>query len=395
MKYIDLIRLSYQVFRHRISRTLLTILGVSLGIGAILFLVSLGYGLQKIIFEKIATSEALLSLDIATPIEAKIFPLTKENLRKIEQIEGVEKVSAQALLPAYLSFQEITSETTANLVSPDYFALSGLLPIFGNVISNPNEVVVTTAVADLLGQKPEDLINQELSFTFFVQEEESFQAKIIEIKQRFKVVGVLDNALTNQVFLSLTDLAEIPIKEYQFAKVKVVNDQFLDSTREKLIQMGLVVSAISDTLDQASKIFRALQVILAVFGIIALVVAAVGLVNTMTISLLERTQDIGIMRALGASRADIRKTFLTESALMGFLGGVGGILIGILSAEIFNAGINFLASLLGSQTIVLFYRPLWFMVFIVLFSTLIGLGSGIFPARKASKLKPLDALRYK
>jgi putative ABC transport system permease protein len=169
----------------------------------------------------------------------------------------------------------------------------------------------------------------------------------------------------------------------------------MEKVREELIGMGFMVSAISDVIEQANKIFRVIQIVLGIFGIIALIVAAIGLANTMTISLLERTQDIGIMRAVGASPKDVRNLFLTESTLIGFAGGVVGIFIGKLVSLFFNLGINLLAKSLGAQPLNLFFTPSWFLIFIVIFSTLVGFSTGIFPARRASKLNPLAALKYK
>ena len=115
----------------------------------------------------------------------------------------------------------------------------------------------------------------------------------------------------------------------------------------------------------------------------------------MIISLLERTQEIGIMRAIGASKRDVQKMFLVEASLIGLLGGVVGIGIGIMSGEIFNWVLNIFARALGGQPVNLFFYPGWFIIFIILLSFTVGLISGIWPARRASRLNPLQALRYK
>ena len=159
--------------------------------------------------------------------------------------------------------------------------------------------------------------------------------------------------------------------------------------------MGYLVSSLSDTIDQAKKIFRIIQIILALFGLVALVVSAIGMFNTMTVTLLERINEIGILRSIGASANDIRLLFLVESVLMGFLGGIGGIVVGYLGGEIANFGLNILAKSFGGEPLNLFYRPFWFIGFIIIFSTIIGFLTGIYPSRRASKLNPLEALRYK
>jgi len=169
----------------------------------------------------------------------------------------------------------------------------------------------------------------------------------------------------------------------------------MEGARNKIIEMGFLVSSLSDTIDQANKIFKVIQIILGLFGLVALTVSAIGMINTMTITLLERTQEIGIMRSIGASRSNIRMLFLIEALLMGFLGGMGGVIMGYLGGELANLGINLLAKNFGGQALNLFYRPLWFIGVIITSSAIVGFITGIYPAYRASKLNPLDALKYK
>jgi putative ABC transport system permease protein len=116
--------------------------------------------------------------------------------------------------------------------------------------------------------------------------------------------------------------------------------------------------------------------------------------NTMTVTLLERTKEIGIMRMIGASPTDIKLLFVSESVLVGFLGGVSGIVIGVGIGVIINFVLNALATQFGGQAVSLFAFPLWFLLFIATFSAAVGYLTGIFPARRAALLNPLDAIRY-
>ena len=115
----------------------------------------------------------------------------------------------------------------------------------------------------------------------------------------------------------------------------------------------------------------------------------------MTITLLERTEEIGIMKSIGASDISISMMFFMESAIMGFLGGCAGITIGWLGGLGFNAIINFIAARFGGESVSLFYSPMWFVLSILAFSAIVGFLTGFVPARRASKIDPLDALRYK
>jgi ABC-type antimicrobial peptide transport system permease subunit len=115
----------------------------------------------------------------------------------------------------------------------------------------------------------------------------------------------------------------------------------------------------------------------------------------MTITLLERTEEIGIMKSIGASDMGISAMFFMEAVIMGFLGGCAGIAIGLLLGEGFNLIINFVASRFGGVKVDLFYSPMWFVLAILAFSGIVGFFTGFTPARRASKIDPLDALRYK
>jgi putative ABC transport system permease protein len=153
------------------------------------------------------------------------------------------------------------------------------------------------------------------------------------------------------------------------------------------------VSSLSDTVSQVNKLFSVVNIILGLFGIITLAVSSIGMFNTMTVALLERTREIGIMRSIGASKLDILSMFIIESTLMGFFGGIAGIILGIASGQIVNLIVNIAAKYMGGKPLNLFAYPLWFLGFIVVFSIFIGFATGIGPAKRASALDPLEALR--
>ena len=400
MKIRDTVHISIENFRNRKSRTFLTILGVGVGIGAVLFLVSLGYGLQKILLERITTAESFLTLDIASA-DSKAIILNDSSLRRVYEVGRVETVSPQAILPGQIIYKELTAETTHNIVDDRFFGLNGVLPQYGRAFSRDDRgmLVINSRVAELFNLKPEEALGQLVSLVTFVasdDEQSEGGTEIVVLPAEFEIIGVFeDTDGAGQIYISRADVPQIVIGEYQFAKVKVKEDKDLEYVREELISMGFVVSAISDIVDQANKIFRVIQIVLGIFGVIAVVVAAISLANTMTISILERTQDIGTMRSIGGSREDIRNLFLIESTLIGFTGGVVGIVLGFVVGFIFNNSVRLLARLLGGRSVDLFHTPIWFIIFILIFSTSVGFLTGILPARRASSLHPLRALRYK
>ena len=401
MRFPDLIKLSTRMFKARTSRTLLTILGMSVGIGAILFLVSLGYGLQKTLLERITTSESLLTLDI-TESKSEAVLLNNEEVKKIKSMDGVVEVSPAFQISSQGQIEELMADLITVGIQPSYFRLGGFRVDRGEALGENNQdgVVINSAVAELFGKNVDEMIGQEIKLSFFLpqknEEEESSQSKSEGVKTEtlYRIVGIM-NGDENIIYVNSNTTKILNIERYNQVKVKCASNEKMNLVRDQILEQGLLVSSLSDTVDQANQIFRIIQIILICFGVIALIVSAIGMFNTMTIALLERTGEIGIMKSIGASRSSISMMFIVESAVMGFFGGLGGVLLGFSGGKLFNFLINLIAIRFGGQSVNLFYSPSWFVGLIIVFAAFVGLLTGFVPARRASKINPLDALRYK
>lgn len=409
MRFIDLFRLSTRMFKARTSRTLLTVLGMSIGIGAILFLVSLGYGLQKTLLERITTSDSLLTLDIS---EAKsgVVSLNREMIKTIEELPGVEEVSPAFQITTQGHFEDTSADLITIGCKPSFLKLGGYKPTAGTLITdeNPEGVIISSSIAKVFDKEAESMIGKEITFSFFVPKtgiaEETAENESVgqlaedynrvEDVKKYKIVGVIEGE-DNIVYVNISALNDLKIDVFGQVKVKTRSTPEMGVIRDTILEYGLLVSSLSDTVDQANQIFSVVQIILMLFGVIALVVSAIGMFNTMTITLLERTEEIGIMKSIGASDGGISTMFFMESAIMGFLGGCAGVVIGWLGGQGFNTIINFVATKFGGEKVSLFYSPLWFVLGILVFSGVVGFLTGLVPARRASKIDPLDALRYK
>ncbi len=395
MRTTDILRLSTRMFRTRPSRTWLTILGISVGISAVLFLVSLGYGLQNIILQKIVFNEALLSLTV-TPSNSFI-TINDAKVADVKTIPDVQDVAPLAHSTAQVKYGNLNSSVDIYGADSKFFDYSGVAPLAGAIYKDGEQkVLVTDALVKIFGLTA----NQEIV------------GKSIEIKIKppnasatstepdmlgdYIVAGVVQNAQAGAVYLPLSEYKKyLPGSDYEQMMVKVDDSKNLQSVKDALIAKGFLIQSLSDTIDQANKIFQVIQIVLGLFGAVALVVSSIGMFNTMTVTLLERTNEIGTMRALGASRSAIRSLFLSEATVIGFLGGVVGIVLGVLAGEVFNLAIDSLAVHFGGTPISLFVYPRWFLIAILCISVFIGFFSGWFPARRAAKMDPLDALRYK
>lgn len=377
----------------------MTILGVSVGIGTVLFLVSLGYGLQNIVLNKITTADSLLSLDVS-PGGSGMISLDEDSLHKIKNVPEVTEISPMTSLTAQMNISDLTGDGLVYAVSPSFFRLGGVLPSQGKLFGDDEKygAVISSAGAKLFNIEPKDMVGRELQLTLLLNEKrEDGMEEIKSIKRDdvYTIRGVIDDDNSSFVFVPAASLEDMKINRYAQVKIKIANESVMEQVRNQIIDYGFMVSSLSDTIDQAKKIFKIIQTVLALFGLVALIVSAIGMFNTMTVTLLERINEIGIMRSIGASSGDIMRLFLIESVLMGFLGGMGGIAIGYLTGFLANWGVNMMAKNFGGQTLNLFYHPTWFIGFIIAFSSVIGFFTGVYPSRRASKINPLEALRYK
>ncbi|MBI2462964.1 MAG: ABC transporter permease [Candidatus Spechtbacteria bacterium] len=398
---IDLLYLATHTFVARPMRTFLTILGMSVGLGTVLLLVSLGYGLQEVLLQRIASSDVLLTLDVMPGAEGRM-PVTREHLAVLASIDGVAEISPELVTAGQVDFDSISSEAVVHIVEPDYFILNGDKSSLGHFFTeqDPSEgLVVTTALANLFDVKDvSGVIGKPLGVQIFVpklSEEGVLEVLMFTIPSSKPIIGVIDNPIESAVYASQELAKDVAVSEYTGAKVRVGDSSVLESVRGAIVSLGFTVSAIADTIDQAQTVFRILQIILAFFGLAALIVSAIGMFNTMTISLLERTNEIGILKALGATQNDIRRMFLVESFLMGFLGGLGGLAIGYGLGYLVNIGMGFLARALGGDVVNIFSAPTWFVGIILFMSPVIGTLTGFWPAQRAAAMHPLAALRYK
>lgn len=399
MRLSDTLSLSTRMFKTKKMRTFLTVLGVSVGIGTVLFLVSLGYGLQNVVLSKITTADSLLSLDVS-PGVSTVINLDKARVQEIAQIPHVAEVSPLVSLSAQISIEPLTGDGLIYAADPSFFRLGGILPDTGKVFNSPDsyEAVISSAAAKLFNMNKDDVIGKQLSVTLFlpqVNQDGLEETGVIKRNDKYTIVGVIEDDATSYAFIPVSTIKDLDIPNFTQLKIKIEASDHIDSVRNQVIERGFLVSALSDTIEQANKIFRIVQIVLAMFGLVALIVSAIGMFNTMTVALLERINEIGIMRSIGASKKDIMVLFLIESLLMGFLGGVGGVGVGYFAGELANIGLNLLAKNFGGQSLDLFYRPTWFVGFILIFSSVVGFLTGVYPARKAAKINPLDALKYK
>lgn len=203
-----------------------------------------------------------------------------------------------------------------------------------------------------------------------------------------------DSEENNVNFQKLTKDDEIQKRGYGAIILKIDNTNNVKAVSEAVEKLGYEVTTAQDMLDEIGKIFTILGILAGVIGGISLTVAAIGIINTMIMATYERTREIGVMRACGARRKTIRRLFTIEAALLGFFGGVIGLAVSMGLGKIGNiyAGQLAIEENLPIENFISF--PWWLILSVIAFTTLIGLISGVYPAHRAAKLDPVEALRY-
>ena len=401
MRVQDLAQLSTRMFKTNPLRTWLTILGMGVGTGAVVILVGLGFGLQQIILEQIVFGETLLSLGVSAT-GAQNLKLTAETVTAFEKKPEVLDAAPLAKFPALVTYKGLTGNVFIQGVEPPYLRYAGVSATEGTVFTDADEgdttsVMLSPAVLKLFGiEDPEAFIGQKVSFRLLIPAEDGTDTNTeVVIDKEYTVRGITKEEGVLNAMMMLPELRNyVGIEEYERIQVRVDSNENLPIIEKQLIEEGYRVTALSKTVEQASKIFQGVQAVLATFGGIALLVSAIGMFNTMTVTLLERTKEIGIMRTIGASPNDVKYLFVSESVVVGFMGGLTGVVMGVSLGMTINLFLTIVAGQFGGQAVRLFAFPLGFLTFIILFSAVVGYLTGIFPARRASSLNPLDAIRY-
>jgi len=320
MRIQDTLRLATRMFRTRPARTWLTILGMGVGFAAVVILVGLGYGLQGVLLEKIVFGDAMLSLNVITP-PSQVVVIDDDEIEVLSRLEYVEDVAPLASFTSLVTFGNLTGSIMLNGVEPKYFSYAGVVPLRGELFENGQTdfVVLSSAALKLFDIEAEDIIGKTVSFNVFVSVEGKDEAQEVPINKDYKVRGIIEDDASIFAYIPLSEFSSrFAVNYYEKARVKVMGREFLDAVEERVLERGFVVTSLSKTVDQANKIFAGVQVVLALFGAIALIVSAIGMFNTMTVTLLERTKEIGIMRTIGGSPLNIKVMFLMESVIMGF-----------------------------------------------------------------------------
>jgi len=195
---------------------------------------------------------------------------------------------------------------------------------------------------------------------------------------------------------SIWDFFQPPgkIQGYSSVSVKLSSAKYVEPVKKKIQDWGFKTFALIDQLEEMKKAFIFMDMFLFAVGMIAIVVASLGIINTMVMSILERYKEIGIAKAVGASDRDVKKIFFFETGVIGFFGGIFGLILGWMVSMLINLIINSFATRQGAPYVNYFSFPWWLCLGAIGFSIFVSLAAGIYPTIRAARVDPVIALRH-
>ena len=389
---------------HRKTRSWLTMVGIFIGIAAVVALISLGKGFEEAInreFEKIGTDKLIIlpKTGVGAPGTNAVAELTEDDLDIVKRVSGIENTAGFVFANSKVEFDDnIGFFFIIGLPEGDERDLVAELQSLN--IREGRNLRDNDRFSALLGS---GVVDKEL-----LGKNINVRDKIKINSHEFTIVGILEKTgdpgwdgsisipeeTLREVFNEPDKLDEIIAKVANVENINIIADKIKSDLRRsrdvKKDEEDFDVQTPEQLLGSFGDIIGIVQSVLIGIAAISLLVGGIGIANTMYTAVIERTKEIGIMKSVGAQNKDILLIFIIESGLLGLVGGAIGIALGIgLSKLVEFAAFKFL----GTSLIKAFF-PWYLIAGALLFSFLVGTISGLLPAKQASSLKPVDALRY-
>lgn len=258
------------------------------------------------------------------------------------------------------------------------------------------EALVSTGMLRLFNLDPKKAKDQEFGISFILVKSlmPDIDSRVLSEEVKYKITGVVEDDASAYIYIPFIDMRKIGVSNFSQLKVITKDKIRLASVREEVETLGFRTSSTADTVNSIERLFKNVRLLLAILGMVALGVAVLGMFNTLTVSLLERTREIGGMKAMGMLSGEVKDLFLAEAMIMGLTGGVGGLTLGFMAGKGLSLLVSSLAAVRGQGFLNLSYIPPFFSLFILISSFVVGILTGLYPARRATKISALNALRY-
>jgi putative ABC transport system permease protein len=445
MKLRDLSDLAFRNLREAVLRNSLTTLGVAVGVASLVAMLSLGVGLQQLASSRLAKSGLFDSIFVTpktnlrgpgggppatrTP-DAKARLLDADARAEISRMPNVVEV-----YPPIRFFTEVRydGKPYATMVAgmPESSKASGAFDgMQGHFFSSPNadEAILQAEFAKELNPQTSSLIGKDLILRYAERQSLGAQGgdaagsggfSVVPKEKHFLIIGVVETEPASGFggFGTGRLLIPLPIAEtlraaqvndlrdilrgsssdkptYSSLTVRVKSPSLVEATEAKLKDLGFSAFSLLDASKSLRIFFSVFDLLLGIFGSLALAVATLGIINTLVMAILERRREIGVLKALGAADRDVKQLFFVEAGVMGLFGGVLGVLLGWLIGRSLTLGTNIYLHRQNLPGVDISSVPWWLVLLSILFAVGVSLAAGLYPASRAARLDPVQALRY-
>ena len=339
--------------------------------------------------------EKVLTLYIkASDVEIDNYP----NKFKTEQVLGAETTNEES--SSVVSLDSLSQEDDGI----DWVSISSELgtteDISKDVVSFPENAqkiaMVNSSMLNLLGLSANEAEGKSFEATIIFDSKLFDKSNyLVESKPTsFVIGGVVSDSKTPTFYIPLSDITVEGMVNVSQLKIVVDSKEDVLGVRTNIEGMGFQTGSVVDTVDSISSLFKTLRIALVVLGLIALGVASLGMFNTLTVSLLEKSREVGLLKTMGLKSYEVKTLFLSESIIMSVLGGVAGLLFAFLAGKLISILLTLLAVTQGQSALDVAYIPFVLGALIILLSSVVGLVTGWYPAKRAKDIPALNALRY-
>lgn len=436
MKLRDMTELAVRNLREAIFRNSLTTLGVAVGVASLVAMLSLGVGLQNLASSRL-TKSGLFDTVFVTPklnmrgggppsaaVQQSETRLLDEDARhEISKLPNVIEVFPQIRFPTEVRFADKPYPTVVAGM-PLSSKLSGAFDgMKGNFFSgeNADEAILQIEFAKDLSKDTDSLVGKSLAIRYAERQQlgdSSGGFSIVPKEKELRIIGVVETEPASGFGGYGNGRLLIPIGVAQSLRAAQVNDlrdvvrggsskptyasltvrakttANVDEIEAAVKKMGFGAFSLLDASKGLKLFFRVLDLLLGLFASLALAVATLGIVNTLVMAILERRREIGVLKALGAADSDVKKLFFVEAGVMGLLGGIAGVVFGWFIGRTLAFATNIYLKRQELPSVEISSVPLWLVLFGIGFAVAVSLVAGLYPASRAAKLNPVEALRY-
>ena len=401
----DAFLLVYRNIRERKTRSILTMLGVVVGIAAVVAIMSISYGMQESITEQLSEMTDII---MVTPGSAELGSwgefgsFTERDLKDVERIGGVKEAAAMMG-----EMQEVEYRGEKVMVEIVGIEPRDMDAVFGATVKLEEDGDSGTSAS---GRELRDNDRKACQIGYgvandYFDDEIGVNDRLTINGSKFRVIGVLEKQggfrsnVDAQIYVTkrdavnifdTDDISTIFVRVSDIEEAEAIADEIEEQIDDnhKLDDFTSAM-AMGGAIEELNSIFQVLQVFLLAIASISLIVAAMGIMNTTLMSVMERTHEIGVMKAIGAKNRNILFLFLMEAGVVSGIGGVLGCIVGVIAANVISFGIY-----TAFDVEIAVVMKLQVLLGGVAVAVLVGILSGFYPARKASKLSPVEAVRY-